>query len=180
MKLLIAAVGAALLLAAAIGSAAQMRDGAVIRNSGSTNFSGYTVKVWSDGSAWWVYSNRAGDTIGSPTTGRIPQTVAQKFLQDAQTARRSGHVASQSCMKSTSFGTTTVVTYHGWTSPDLECPGDGFAISLGSDAHKIVSLLNIQPLSHSRRIPMLPNEPRRPETTPGQASPTTEPTRPVS
>lgn len=177
MKRQIAAAAMLLGLTCAAALAAHMRDGAVIRNSGSTNFSGYTVKVWSDGATWWVHSNRAGDAIGTPATGHVPQTLAQTFLRDARQAR-SNRVTSRPCMKSASFGTSTVVTYHGWTSPDLECPGDGFAIALGSDMHKIVALLKIQGLPPARRIPMLPNEPRRvPSEMPsGQASPTPEPT----
>ena len=70
-------------------------------------------------------------------------------------------------MKSVSFGTTTVVQYHGWTSPDLECPGDGTVIALGSDAKKIAAQVRMQGV-RSHAIPRLPNEPRRaePEPTP--------------
>ena len=38
-------------LVAAVASAGAMRDGAVIRNSGSTNTAPYEIKFWSDGSA---------------------------------------------------------------------------------------------------------------------------------
>ncbi len=160
----------------AAAGASHMRDGAVIRNSGSTNFSGYTVKVWSDGSTWAVHSNRMGTQLDTPVTGRIPQNVAQRFLSEARQSR-ANRVVSQPCMKSASFGTSTVVLYHGWTSPDLECPGDGLVVALGSDAHKIVALLKIQG-QPAHRIPMLPNEPRRiPSEMPSvQPSPTPEPT----
>jgi hypothetical protein len=175
MKRHIAAAGIVLALACAAAFAASMRDGAVIRNSGSTNFTGYTIKVWSDGSTWAVHSNRAGQQIGAPVTGHISATLAQTFLRDAQQARKN-RVISRPCMKSASFGTVTTVLYHGWTSPDLECPGDGFVVALGADAHKIAALLKMQGLP-GRRIPMLPNEPRRVpvETRTGQPSPSPEP-----
>jgi hypothetical protein len=152
-----------------------MRDGGLIRNSGSTNFTGYTIKVWSDGSAWAVHSNRAGDQIGSPVTGEIPATLAQTFLADARNAKHN-RVMSQSCMKSASFGSVTTVLYHGWASPDLQCPGDGYVVSLGADANKIAALLKIQGMP-GHRIPMMPHEPRRvpSESQSGQPSPSPEP-----
>lgn len=166
-------------MAAAFGcigaSAAQQRDGAVIRDSGSTNFLGYTVKVWSNGSAWAVHSNRAGTAVDAPVTGQVPANLAQRFLDEARQAR-SNHAISRSCMKSASFGSSTVVVYHTWTSPDLQCPGDGYVVALAADANKIVSLLHVQGVQ-PHRIPLLPNEKRRvPSEEPsGQASATPEP-----
>ena len=173
MKRQIAVLSMALVLGCAAVAAAQMRDGGVIRNSGSTNFSGYTIKVWSDGSTWAVHSGRSGTPVGTAVSGHIPENLAQTFLHDAQQARKN-RVVSQHCMKSASFGTVTTVEYHGWTSPDLECPGDGFVVALGADAHKIAALLKVQ---GARPRGLLPNEPRRipVEGTPSQASPSPEP-----
>lgn len=175
MNVLAALKIAALLSVALLAAVPAVRDGGVIQNSGSTNFSGYTIKVWSDGSTWAVHSNRAGNPIDAPVTGSVAPELAQTFLHDAQQARKN-RVISEHCMKSASFGTSTIVRYHGWTSPDLECPGGGFVVALAADAHKIAAQLKIQGL-HGHRIPMLPNEPRRaPSDSPaGQASPTTEP-----
>lgn len=161
------------LACASAAVAAFTRDGAVIRNSGSTNFTGYTIKVWSDGSTWAVHSDRAGTQLDAPVSGNIPANLAQRFLGEAKQAKQN-HAISQHCMKSASFGTTTVVLYHGWTSADLECPGDGLTVALGADAHKIAALLKVQGVHH---IPMLPNEKRRiPSDMPsGQSSATPEP-----
>jgi len=158
--------------------AAFRNDGAVIRNSGSTNFPGYTIKVWSDGTAWSARTNRAGENLGDARSGRIPAALAQTFLNDARQARKA-RVVSQSCRKSASFGTSTVVTYHGWTSPDLECPGDGFVVALAADAHKIAAALNVQGLP-PRRVPMPPGEHRRVPVESGQPSATPEPAAPPS
>jgi hypothetical protein len=173
-KITVTIVTLALASAAAFG--APMRDGGVIRNSGSTNFSGYTIKVWSDGSTWAVHSNRNGTALDTPVTGHISAALAKRFLDDAQSARRN-RVSSQSCMKSASFGSSTVALYHRWTSPDLECPGDGFVVALGADAHKIAAALKIQGIHPARAIHLPVNEPRRlPSEQPaGQASPTPEP-----
>lgn len=164
---------AALLLTLGIAGATRGRDGAIIHSTGSTNFPGYTIKVWSDGSAWAVRSNKSGEQIGQPSTQSVPKDLAQKLLADAKAAKLSGHVSGQACMKSASFGSTTVVQYHGWTSPDLECPGDGFVIALGSDAKKIAAALQI--INAPARRGLLPNEVRRPpESAPTQPAPTPE------
>ena len=181
MKRQIAALTIALAFGCAAASgAASSRDGAVIRNTGSTNFLGYTVKVWSDGATWAVHANREGTPYGQPVTGHIAPSLAQTFLADARQARKNAG-APQHCMKSASFGTTTVVTYHGWTSSDLECAGGGFTVALAADAHKIAALLKLQGVQ-VRRIPMLRNEPRRaPSDTPAaQATPTPEPSTPAA
>jgi hypothetical protein len=170
------ALGVVALTAAAVGCiamAARPRDGAVIHNTGSTNFSGYTIKIWSDGSASAVQSNRGGMTTGKPVSGRVDVNLAHKFFTDLKAAKESGHVISQSCMKSASFGSTTVVQYHGWTSPDLECPGEGFVVALAAEAHEIAQALQVRRAPVRR--PLLPNEPRRvPESFPSQASPSPE------
>lgn len=159
---------------AAIGTAAATpTETAIIRNTGSTNFTGYTIKVDSTGQATAVHSMHAGRAIDQPVSATLSKDLVDQFFRDLHTARMSKSV-SQPCVKSVSFGTTTVVQYQGWTSPDLDCPGDGTVIALGSDAKKIAAALHIQGQS-IRRIPMLPNEPRRAEPSSGQPSATPEP-----
>jgi hypothetical protein len=138
------------------------RDGAIIRNSGSTNISGYIVEVWSDGSASSVLIQRTGAVLTSPVSGRVSTDLTRKFFEDVRAAKAAGRLGTESCMKSASFGSTTVVEYHGWTSPDLTCPGDGMVVALASEANAITSALAVQGHTY-RRIPMLPNEHRRPE-----------------
>src|SRR5579871_6538364 len=142
-------------------AAAAQRDGATIVNSGSTNFSGYTIKVWSDGSTWAVHSRRGGPAIDQPVRGSVAPQLAAQFLSDLKTAKHSGQIVSHACVKSASFGSSTVVQYHGWQTPDLLCPGDGFVVSIAADANKIVAALKMTGLS-THRVPMLPNERRRP------------------
>lgn len=173
MKTVGALIGLALIASIAGTNAASRPDGAVIRNTGSTNFSGYTIKVWSDGRASSVHSNREGGALDQPASGTLPQSLVLQFFNDLRTARHARPVG-ETCMKSASFGTTTVAHYHGWTSPDLECGGDGHVIALGSDAKKIAAQLHVQSVK-GHGIPMLPNEPRRTEPTPAQPSATPEP-----
>ena len=153
---------AALASLAIIPAAAAQRDGAIIQNSGSTNFSGYTIKVWSDGSTSAVRSRRGGMPLGDATSGQIPLSVAEKLFQDLRSAKHGAQIARRSCVKSVSFGTSTVVFYHGWTSPDLTCPSDGLAGALAADTGSVTAALHMQG-QPSHMIPMLPNERRRPE-----------------
>jgi hypothetical protein len=140
---------------------AAVLDGAAIRNSGSTNTAPYTILIWSDGDARWIAGNRQKDFT-------IDSTLAKRFLEDARDLREHPGTPG-SCMKSASFGTRTTVTYHGWTSNDLECPSGGSAEQrLASDVQSIVGASGITLPQH--RIP-LPVEPRRAEPTAAPFSP---------
>jgi len=112
------AVVIALGLLAVCTAAAPLRDGASIVNSGSTNTAGYTVDVWSDGSAAVTYQNRT-----AKKSFEISSSLAGRFFSDVKAAR-DGSAPASHCMKSASFGTATHVHWHGWISPDLDCPGD--------------------------------------------------------
>ena len=107
--------------------AAPARDGAVIVDSGSTNTPGYRIDIWSDGSATVVVQNR-GVTRGEPKSFSVATNVAAKFFANLK-AVRAGNVTGEPCMKSASFGTMTHVTWHEWTSPDLDCPSDRPALT---------------------------------------------------
>ncbi|HET7813552.1 MAG TPA: hypothetical protein VFL13_04200 [Candidatus Baltobacteraceae bacterium] len=141
-------------LLAAAAAAAGMRDGAVISNSGSTNIPGYSIKIWSDGS------------VSSPQsqTKHIDASLAARFFADAKASKHAGSIGTKGCMKSASFGSVTTVNYHGWTSGDLECPGNP---AFSSDVHALAKAV-IGAQVPGRRIPRLPNEVRRPESSPVQ------------
>lgn len=164
----------------ALAGAAFSRDGGVIRNSGSTNAPGYTIKVWSDGSTWAVHSGRTGSPQGTPVTGHVPESLAREFIEDAREARAK-HAPAARCMKSASFGSVTTVLYHGWTSPDIQCPVAGELSELKTAVNRIVSLTGAEAMP-GRRIPMLPNEPRRVPTEGASSRPsaTPEPAGPAS
>jgi len=121
---------AALLLACALAfsGAAGASDGATIVDSGSTNTLGYKIDVWSDGSAKLQVQNRIGVANGSPKTFTVPPEQTARFFADLKAARQA-QVAGAPCMKSASFGTSTHVAYHGWESPDLDCPPDNPQVS---------------------------------------------------
>lgn len=153
----------ALALTQSARAAAPRLDGALIQNSGSTNFTGYAIKVWSDGRTSTSPYAQRGTVSGPAQSGSLPPALTQRFFRDVAAARRGG-MMGRTCMKSASFGTSTHVLWHGWTSPDLECPAGGELAPLANDVRQIVAALRIRPAS--RLIRMLPNEPRRAEPTP--------------
>lgn len=130
--------------------AAPTRDGAVIRTSRSTNTAAYEIKVWSDGRAQLIQTE-------GPTSFNIAPGLAKRFFADAAAGRANPGTPGH-CMKSASFGTTTVVTWHRWTSSDLQCPPFSAPVTaLAADVRAIQAAVKIGGPLH--RIP-LPREPR--------------------
>ena len=157
------------LLAAGV-AAVPARDGATIVNSGSTNFAGYKIEVWSDGTASVVSSNRTGAILSTPKPFTLDPATTQRFFADLATARSEG-AKTVPCMKSASFGSTTRVAWHDWTSPDLTCPPGNAAASapLVRDVEEIAkaSGINDAPRGYGpgiRRPPGL--SPNTPEPSP--------------
>jgi hypothetical protein len=130
---------ATLLAGLAIAScvAAAPRDTAVIVNSGSTNSYGYSIAVWSDGTASVTLQERGGGAVGTPKPFTISAATTARFFADLAAARK-GAMTTAPCMKSASFGTSTHVTWQGWTSPDLSCPpNDSLGDALVGDVDAI-------------------------------------------
>jgi len=118
----VAVVALIALVAPSVSAASTPRDGAVIVDSGSTNTSGYRIEIWSDGNATIVLQNR-GVAHSTAKPFAVAPAVAAQFFANLKAAR-TANVNTLPCMKSASFGTTTRVTWHEWTSPDLDCPSD--------------------------------------------------------
>jgi hypothetical protein len=122
-----------------LGSAAvQSRDSAVIANSGSTNTTGFTISIWSDGSG-------TVSVPGNPDRSvQFKKDLADRFFTDLRAASSDTGITTH-CMKSASFGTRTVVRWHGWTSPDLQCPPfSGGVQALATDAMQIQQAANVR------------------------------------
>ncbi len=166
MKRLILAglvVGAAAL--AAVAAAAARPDGAVIRNSGSTNTAPYSIKVWSNGRA----EVTMGRAEASPRSFSVDPDVAKQFFTNVKAARANPGTPEH-CMKSASFGTTTTVAWHGWNSPDLQCPPVSAPLqAVAANVRTIEAAANIDTGLH--RVP-LPREPRMIPSTAPEVSPT--------
>jgi hypothetical protein len=124
-------------------------DSAKIVDSGSTNTSGYTIVVQSDGSATVTVQQSATQST-APKSFTLPQATATRFFTDLAAAK-TGNAVTVPCMKSASFGTTLRITWQGWTSPDLSCPPkDSLGTALISDVQAIREAAGIGtvPLRH--------------------------------
>jgi hypothetical protein len=132
--------------AIAVFVGASSPDNAVIVNSGSTNSYGYTISVSSDGKASITLQNRGGAAAAAPKAFTVPAATAARFFSDLAVARKE-NVATVPCMKSASFGTSTHVTWQGWTSPDLSCPAkDAVGDALISDVSAIREAAGVREL----------------------------------
>jgi hypothetical protein len=152
-----------MIVAAPALSFAAQRDGATIRNSGSTNTAGFTISVWSDGTSSVSMQN------GNPRAVVISDDLATRFFTDLQAARTENAPPAH-CMKSASFGTTTSVAWHGWQSPDLQCPSSSASVgALAKDVQAIEAAVGAGS-GTPRRIGLPPslrkNPPTNPEVTP--------------
>ena len=164
------AVALTLGLLAVGAAAAPVRDGAAIVDSGSTNTSGYRIDFWSDGTGVLTLQNRLGVAQGGPKTFKASAAVARRLFADVKAAR-DGKATGSPCMKSASFGTTTHVIWHGWTSPDLDCSADNpLTAALAHDVGAIRTASGVDTLSTLRRG--FPGGPPHVEISP---LPTTEP-----
>jgi hypothetical protein len=150
------------------GSAAVIKGGVgtalglvTITNSGSTNSSGYTVKVYPNG--------EADIAISRPPSARkasVPRTMASDLFGAVHAAQSNGQASGAArCMKSASFGSTMRVKYSTRTSPDLNCPVSGTNAALRAQVNKILATVKVWgPVGNMRTLPV--NEPRRMEPTP--------------
>jgi len=123
-------------------------DDAVIVNSGSTNYSGYTVVIHPDFSAEIAVN-------GKTRQATIPEAQAKWLFAKLEAAMPLDSLTMRRCMKSASFGTTTTIAYHGNVTPDLSCGAGATGGELARTAAVITSQLKIVPaLRHGfRRFP---------------------------
>lgn len=118
---------------------------AVIANSGSTNIPGYTLRVRDDG---WTTLEQNGATQHK----RLDKTLAARLFADLRAAGPLGALPRAMCMKSTSFGSVTTVSYRGARSPDLSCPGSSSAeAALGADVDALRDAAGVSQRPRSER-----------------------------
>jgi hypothetical protein len=109
--------------------------------------------------------DRAGAQQSAAKAFSVSKATAAKFFGDLQEAR-AGKATSQPCMKSASFGTSTHVAWHDWTSPDLDCPpGSPLTAALLTDVGAIRKASGIDSAVPLRRG-MLPGIRPMPVATP--------------
>jgi hypothetical protein len=121
------------------------RDGATIVDSGSTEWLGYKMDVWSDGNADLTLQDRGSATDGPVKTFTISALLAHRFFADLRAAR-DGNAAKEFCGTYAGDATTTYVRWHGWKSPDLACapaPNSVLTLALITDLNAILSASGI-------------------------------------
>ncbi|HEY1428315.1 MAG TPA: hypothetical protein VGF18_02000 [Candidatus Tumulicola sp.] len=124
-------------IAAVAACAANSPDQATIVNSGSTNTTGYKLSVSPDGHASAVMQNRSGVAQSGLRSFTISSKQADSFFTHLK-AVKDAPATTGGCMKSASFGSSTIVHWQGWTSPDLNCPSEDPAIkALANDVSAI-------------------------------------------
>ena len=121
---------------------------ALIVNSGSTNFSGFSIGVAENGEA--IYQTAAGTSRGkvAPATARWLFSHLREFFDRGA---QPGNPTAEACMKSASFGSTTTIALGDRATPDVSCPGDALINELNRTATVIEKQLNVTPLPKKRR-----------------------------
>ena len=97
----------------------------VIKNSGSTNFPGYTLTINSDGSGELIYLRRRNET--RPQFNLAPKAFPPQTFQLSSIASLLAQIGgiqgipNHSCSKPISFGSVVSLVYNGQTSGDISC-----------------------------------------------------------
>jgi hypothetical protein len=143
-----------LVVAALAANAAEGQSGtsldemhALIVNSGSTNFEGFTLILREDGEAKLEQGN-------STFQKYLPQTFTTRLFADLRAAGALDALPQSQCMKSASFGTTTRISYRGKTSPDISCPSSNPILGrLAIDVMSLLDAANISTIPRRGRAP---------------------------
>jgi len=137
-----------------------VRDGATVVDSGSTDWSGYKMDVWSDGNADLTLQDRGRATHGPLKTFRISASLAHRFFADLKAARDGLRIAGEFCGTYAGNATTAYVQWHGWKSPDLACapsPNGVFILALINDVNAILSASGVDRNRRQRPTPAPPH-----------------------
>jgi hypothetical protein len=111
---------------------------ATISVSASTNTHAYTIVLQTTGSAVVTQNNV---TTSNKT---VPLSVTDQFFNDLAANSPIDDVQTDNgCTKSASYGTTTMITYMGYTTGDVSCPPTSTspAQTLYTDAENVESYL---------------------------------------
>ncbi|MEH2243460.1 hypothetical protein [Nostoc sp.] len=121
---------------------------AVILNSGSTNTIGYRIYVSQSGEVNYV------DGKGS-NQGKLSEKLTEKFFRDLKVGEPLSNLPVRGCVKSVSFGTSTIIRLAGQQSQDISCPGNAKAQRLDNDVIAITKALNVVniPRSQGKALP---------------------------
>ena len=121
---------------------------ALIADSGSTNRSGYRLRVYATG---WT-ALQQGDVA---LKKRVPAQLVERFFADLKAAGPVDRIPVARCMKSASFGSVTQVGYRGALSADLSCPSPSSAArALIVDVSALASAAGVSMLPRPLKMPL--------------------------
>lgn len=106
----------------------------VVFVSPSTNTCAVTLVVNSNGDVVTLMCQKT--SVRQP-----PAIVVTKLFSDVITAPPLSNLPARSCVKSPSFGTTTVITFAAQVSPDVSCSRDMIGLALYHDVYNILAAL---------------------------------------
>ena len=123
-------------------------DTVLIRDTGSTNSSGYELTVNKSGQAVCVNSDwqkqrppgQRGNGIGLPEGKSIlSKDITSQFFADLNASMPLSKLPiEEPCIRSASFGSSTYIVYKGEMSPDIQCLAMG-SRQLLDDYHAIIN-----------------------------------------
>ena len=159
-------LSAAGLLLAALPAVAKPKPAAVqtavIENTGSTNTSGYTIKISTRGKIQYHTGDDSplGPRVPFVPIRPLPRSQTIKLFQDLSAAMPLTNLPTRHGIRSASFGTRTYVTYKGQKSPDLTFASDPRTAALKSDIDAITKTLPIgnaprRPVVIMRKVPFI-------------------------
>ena len=121
-------------------------DSASITNTGSTNTAPFTITIERNGKATVSING------GTPSSVTVAKKLVDKLFADIAATPALASITNRGCMKSASFGTSTLLAYGGHVTPDLSCAGDAHGMALYSDVRAIESAVSIPSMMPSRRM----------------------------
>lgn len=124
-----------------------------IRNTGSTNTSGWTLSIYTDGSGALSYASGASNS-SSKQYGSGYFDVNKLADLIANVGSMSSLQPSSSVMKSASFGTSEYATYSGSTSGDLEAGYSGTSSATQQLHSYLLGLIQLANPGTAPRMPM--------------------------
>jgi len=128
---MLALLVAALVVTASSPMPTSLPQMAVITTSPSTNTAGYRIAIAPDGGA--DVTVQTAEVIHT----RVDPDLAKRLYADLARAGALDALPTGHCMKSTSFGTSTWISYHGANSPDVQCAQNEVERALELDARAI-------------------------------------------
>ena len=132
----ISAIAALTMIASNVPYLPVPHDAAVMLVTSSTNTVGFRIVVQRNGTAEYV---RGDDRA----TAHLSAATTKELFSDLESGMPLSELASQRCMKSASFGTSTFVYWRHQRSPDVSCAGDAKGAAIAAEVKRVAGELKL-------------------------------------